>query len=82
MSSCNVQHLCISLLSIDAINFDNAEVVALKPEILSSKGGHVDDTNHVGLSRLDMNFEVLGIIHQSSLWNWFRPGGVSDADKG
>ena len=69
-------------MGIDAINFNDAEVVALEPEILGGKGSHVDDADHVGRPRLDMDLEILGIIHQSSFRNGFRPSWISDADKG
>ena len=52
------------LLSIDAIDFNNCQLVLIELEIRSSEGAHVDNANEVRLSRLDVQFNILSFVEQ------------------
>lgn len=52
MSGREVDHARLSRVRVDAIHFHNSYVVALKPDVLSSKGADVDHTEKVCLPRL------------------------------
>ena len=59
------------LLSVDAVDFDDRHGVFVEVDVLSGKGGHVDDSDEVFLSRLDVKLDVLSIIHQGTFGDGF-----------
>ena len=66
-----VEHLCFRRLGIYAVNLHHLHGMAFKPEILCSKSGHVDDPEQIRLAGLESHGQVLGIVHQGGLWDWF-----------
>lgn len=78
---CEVDHLRVSRLGINAISLNNAHGMVFKPKILRREGSHVDYTEHVGLSRLDLDLEVLGIVHECRFRNGLSSCGVCVADE-
>jgi hypothetical protein len=67
LGSRDIDHLGLGLFSIDTINLDNAHGVILKPEVLSSKGTHVDHAEEVRSLGLDGESEVHSLVHQSGV---------------
>lgn len=65
-----VDHAGLGWLSVDAVDLDDAERVALDPEILRRKRRHVDDADEVRLARLHGDRLVLAIVHQRGLRHW------------
>ena len=81
LCSSEIDHLCLSWLSVDTINFDNGHVVTLEPEILTSKSSDVDDAEHVSLAGLKHRGHVLSVVHQCCIRNWLSSCGVCHVDK-
>ena len=77
-----IDHGCRCLIGVDAINFDYLHGMTFEPEILADKCPHVDDTEHVCLSRLNWCGKVLGIIHEVGVRNRLSPSWISYTDKG
>ena len=51
------------------------------PEILADEGSNVNDAEHVSLSGLNGRSQVLRIVHQVGIGNWFGSSWVGDTDK-
>ena len=77
----DVNQVCFRRLGVDAVNFHNPHSVAFKPEVLTSKSAHVDDAEHISLSRFHGRFEIVGIIHEGSFWYWLGPRWVGHTDE-
>lgn len=76
LSSRDVDHVGLSFLRVDAINFNNAHSVVLEPEILASKGSHINNAEQVGGFRFDRDSVVHGLVHESILRHRFGTRGV------
>ena len=55
--------------------------MAFEPEILCSESCHVDNAEHVSLSRLNGNAEILGIVHERSVWHRLCACGIGKAEE-
>ena len=77
----NINQICFGSLGVDAINFRDPHGVAFEPEVLSGKSAHVDDTEHISLSRLDWRCEVVGVIHEGGLRYRLSPRWVGHTDE-
>lgn len=81
LSGCKIEYICFHRLSIDTVHFDNSHSVPLYPQILSGKGSHVHDTEHVCLSWLNFDLEGLSVVHQGSIWDRLGSCGICIADE-
>lgn len=53
--------------------------MALKPEVLASKGSYVDDPEHVGLAWLNRYAKVLGVVHESRVGHRLGSSRIGNA---
>lgn len=82
LSCCDIDHICRSLLGVNAIDFYNLHSMTLEPDILSGKSSDVDDAKQVSLSGLDCSSEVLRVVEQGRFWHWLCSRRIEYADKG
>ena len=68
-------------LGVDAVNFHDPHCMAFDPKILTGKSAHINDTEHVSLSRFDWRLEIDSVIHEGSIWYWLSSCWVSDTDE-
>lgn len=76
LSSRDVDHIGLSFLRVDAIDLNNAHSVVLEPEILASKGSHVNNAEQICGFRFDRDSVVHGLVHESVLGDGFGTRGV------
>lgn len=81
LSSCDVEHIGRCRLRAHSVNLYDLHGMTFKPEVLSRKRGHVDDSEPVGLSGLDTDRSILRVIHQGRIRYWLRSGRVAYADE-
>ncbi len=55
--------------------------MTLEPNILASKSSNIYHMEKIGLFWLNCNGEVLCVVEERSLWNWFGTSWVGFADK-
>jgi hypothetical protein len=64
LSGSNVNQVGLRLVGINTINFNNSHVVALEPDVLPCESADIHHVNEIGLSWLDIDSEILGVIVQ------------------
>ena len=81
LSCCNINHVCCCLIRIYTIDLDNLHRMALKPDVLASECTYIDDSEHVGLPRLDCSSKVLAVIEKGRFGNRLCSGGICHTDE-
>jgi len=73
---CEIDHIRLCRLRIDAVDLDNGYGMVLKPDPLASKGSDIHHTEEICLSRFDLDLEVLGLVEQCGIGNRLGTGRV------
>ena len=82
LGCCEIYHVCLCGLCVDAIDLDNLHSMALEPKVLGSKCSHVDDSEQVSLPGLDKRCQILRVIHERCLRNRLCSSRVLHVDEG
>ena len=81
LSCCNINHVCCCLIRIYTIDLHNLHSMALKPDVLASECAYIDDSEHIGLPRLDCSGKILAVIEKASFGNWLCSSGIGHTDE-
>lgn len=81
LSAGEVNHARLVGLRPDAVDLNNAHVVAFNPEVLTCECTDVDYTQEVRLAGLHRELEVLGFIHERRFGDRLGTSWVRDADE-
>ncbi|TKW49549.1 hypothetical protein CTA1_5576 [Colletotrichum tanaceti] len=77
----DVQGVGGGLVGPDAVDLDDAQRVALEPDVVGGEGADVDHADEVGRAGPDVDVEVLGVVHEGRVGHGLGAGGVLDADQ-
>ena len=55
--------------------------MTLKPDVLTSECTDIDDSEHVGLPRLDCSGKILRVIEKGRFGNWLCSRGIGHTDE-
>lgn len=67
LSSGQIDHVGFSGLGVNAVDFHDLHRMAFEPEILPGESSHVDDAEHISLTWLNLDVQILSVIHQGRL---------------
>jgi len=71
LSNSDIKCVGFGGLGIDTVDFHDLESVVFDVEVLRREGSNVDESEKIGLPRLDGNAGVHGVVKQECVWNWF-----------
>lgn len=76
-----VDHIGAGRLRVHAVDLDDGDVVAFEPDVLGSKGTHVDHAEEVRLPRLHWHLEVPRVVEESIVGDGFGATRISLVDE-